>query len=65
MEILNYMDDIGPDKIIELYHPQTQLKAIVVVDNISRGPAIGGVRFAPDVSIKEVRMVLRDTYTLL
>jgi len=59
MEIINYMDDIGPEKIIELYHTQTQLKAIVVVDNTNLGPSIGGIRFAPDVSVKEVFTLAR------
>ena len=59
MEILNFIDHIGPEKIIELYDPQTNLKAMVVVDNVTLGPAIGGVRFEPDVSIEEVFYLAR------
>jgi glutamate dehydrogenase (NAD(P)+) len=59
MEILNFVDHIGPEKIIELYYPETQLKAMVVVDNVTLGPAIGGVRFEPDVSIEEVFYLAR------
>ena len=29
------------------------LKAVLVVDNVARGPAIGGLRIAPDVSTEE------------
>ena len=46
-------DELGPEKIIELYDPATSLKAIVVVDNVAAGPAIGGVRMAPDVTTDE------------
>ncbi len=48
-----FTDDLGPEKVIELYDPPTALRAIVVVDNVAAGPAIGGVRMAVDVSARE------------
>jgi glutamate dehydrogenase/leucine dehydrogenase len=48
-----FADDIGPEKVIEIYDPATALKAILVVDNVAAGPAIGGVRMAPDVDAEE------------
>jgi glutamate dehydrogenase/leucine dehydrogenase len=48
-----HTDDIGPEKHIELYDPAVGLKAILVVDNSAAGPAIGGVRMAPDVTAEE------------
>lgn len=48
-----FADDLGPDKIVEIYDPATALKAVVVVDNVACGPSIGGVRMAPDVSRAE------------
>lgn len=48
-----FCDDIGPAKIIHLYEPSAGLKAILVVDNISCGPSIGGLRMAEDVSTDE------------
>jgi glutamate dehydrogenase/leucine dehydrogenase len=39
------------------------LKAIVVVDNTAAGPAIGGTRMAPDVSVEECIRLAR-TMTL-
>ncbi len=50
-DVLRFADDLGPAKIVQVYEPSTGLKAIVVVDNVARGPAIGGVRMAPDVSL--------------
>jgi glutamate dehydrogenase/leucine dehydrogenase len=48
-----FTDDLGPEKVIELYDPSTALKAILVVDNVAAGPAIGGVRMATDVTAAE------------
>ncbi len=46
-------DNIGPFKIIEVYDPAVNLRGTLVVDNVARGPSIGGVRMAPDVSAGE------------
>lgn len=48
-----FADDLGPCKIVHLYEPAAGLKAIVVIDNTAAGPAIGGTRMAPDVSLEE------------
>jgi glutamate dehydrogenase/leucine dehydrogenase len=48
-----FADDLGPEKVVELYDPAVGLKAIVVVDNTAAGPAIGGTRMAPDVTLEE------------
>ena len=52
-EAFCYCDKLGPEKIIEIYETQTQLKAVLVVDNVAAGPAVGGVRMAPDVTVEE------------
>jgi glutamate dehydrogenase (NAD(P)+) len=57
--VFQYSDDIGPEKILYVYDPKTKLKGILVVDNTARGPAIGGVRMAPDVSTEEVFRLAR------
>ena len=48
-----FVDSLGPGKIVEIYEPRMALKAIVVIDNVACGPAIGGIRMASDVSVKE------------
>lgn len=58
-QIFEITDEIGPEKIIHLYEPRTKMRAIVVVDNVAAGPAIGGVRMAPDVTLDEVRRLAR------
>lgn len=48
-----FSDDLGPTKIIHVYEPSIKLRGILVVDNVARGPSIGGVRMAEDVSVEE------------
>jgi glutamate dehydrogenase (NAD(P)+) len=62
-DILRFADNLGPAKIIQVYEPSIDLKAVLVIDNIAMGPAIGGIRMAPDVSIDEC-MRLARTMTL-
>ena len=47
------IDDWGPEKVIHLHDATTGLRAILVIDNVSAGPAIGGCRMAEDVSLDE------------
>jgi glutamate dehydrogenase (NAD(P)+) len=51
--VFRFSDELGPRSILHLYDPKHGLKAILVVDNVAAGPAIGGVRMAPDVSLEE------------
>ena len=55
----DFADEFGPEKIIHIYEPKSKLKAIVVIDNIALGPAIGGCRMAPDVTTREVSRLAR------
>ena len=48
-----FCDDLGPKTILHCHRPSIGLKAILVVDNVAAGPAIGGVRMAPDVTLEE------------
>jgi glutamate dehydrogenase (NAD(P)+) len=55
----NFADDLGPEQIIHIYDPKTQLRAIVAIDNLALGPAIGGTRMVQDVSTREVFRLAR------
>lgn len=48
-----FVDDLGPAKVVHLTERTTGLRAVVVVDNVAAGPAIGGTRMAPDVTAEE------------
>jgi glutamate dehydrogenase (NAD(P)+) len=56
-------NDIGPAKVIQLYSAKERLRAVVVIDNIALGPAIGGVRISQTVTVEEVWRLAR-TMTL-
>lgn len=52
-DVFRFADELGPAKIVHVYQPSLNLKAILVVDNVAMGPSIGGLRMAPDVSSEE------------
>ncbi len=52
-------DEFGPEKILEVYDFKTKMHGFVVIDNTSRGPAKGGIRMTPSVSIDEVARLAR------
>src|ERR1051326_2819249 len=49
-EAFRFGDELGPLKIVHIWRPMSGLKAVVAIDNIACGPAVGGVRMAVDVS---------------
>ena len=58
-DIFKYADELGPLKVIHVHEPSVNLKAVLVVDNIAKGPSIGGVRMAADVSTEECMRLAR------
>jgi glutamate dehydrogenase (NAD(P)+) len=52
-DLFAFADDLGPAKILQVYEPTVNLRAILVVDNVAMGPALGGIRMAPDVTLEE------------
>ena len=53
------MDEWGPEKVLQVYDPDTGMKGILVIDNTSTGPGKGGIRFAESVSPLEVFKLAR------
>ena len=58
-DLFRFADDLGPFIIVHIHRPAVGLKAIVAVDNIACGPAVGGVRMAPDVTVEEAVRLAR------
>ncbi len=52
-EVFDFADELGPEKVLHLHDAASGLRAILVIDNVAAGPAIGGTRMAPDVSLTE------------
>mgnify|MGYP001818344575 CR=1 FL=1 len=62
-DIFKFADELGPLKVIHVYEPSVNLKAVLVVDNVAKGPSIGGVRMAADVSTEEcIRLARAMTF---
>jgi len=57
--IFSFADELGPLKVIHVHEPSIGLKGVLVVDNVARGPSIGGVRMAPDVTTEECARLAR------
>lgn len=58
-DIFSFADELGPVKVVHISLPQTGLRAVVAIDNIACGPAIGGVRMSPSVSAGEACRLAR------
>ena len=58
-DIFDLGDTMGPAKVLHVSEPSIGLRAVLVVDNIARGPAVGGLRMAPDVSVEECARLAR------
>lgn len=52
------VDELGPAKVVFL-RLAAGFEAVVVIDNVALGPAIGGVRMRPDVTASEVARLAR------
>ena len=52
-EAFRLADELGPLKLVHIHRSAVGLKAVVAIDIVACGPAIGGVRMAPDVSTEE------------
>ncbi|MBN1455302.1 MAG: Glu/Leu/Phe/Val dehydrogenase [Methanomicrobia archaeon] len=63
MDAFRFADELGPAKVIHVYEPSVQLKGVLVVDNVARGPSIGGLRMGLEVCTEECFRLAR-TMTL-
>ncbi len=58
-DIFDMGDRLGPTRIVHVLEPSLGLKGVLVIDNVARGPAIGGLRMAADVSLEECARLAR------
>jgi len=52
-------DELGPEKIVYLHDPETEMKAVIVVDTMFAGGAGGGTRMLPDITTAELAGLAR------
>lgn len=53
------VDRFGPEKVVFVSDQTVGLEAVVVIDNVAVGPAIGGTRMATDITVDEVARLAR------
>ncbi|MCD6469916.1 Glu/Leu/Phe/Val dehydrogenase, partial [Candidatus Bathyarchaeota archaeon] len=58
-EIERFCDEWGPEKILQVYDQETNMKGILVIDNTALGPGKGGIRITATVTIEEVFRLAR------
>ncbi|HLC65864.1 MAG TPA: Glu/Leu/Phe/Val dehydrogenase dimerization domain-containing protein, partial [Candidatus Nanoarchaeia archaeon] len=52
-------DELGPEKVLQVYDPKTGMRGITVIDNTALGPGKGGIRMTSDVNVEEVASLAR------
>jgi len=53
------LDEWGPEKVLQVYDPDTNMKGVLVIDNTATGPGKGGIRFAQSVTPLEIFRLAR------
>jgi glutamate dehydrogenase (NAD(P)+) len=56
---IEMFDDMGPEKVLEVYNAKVGMRGFVVIDNTALGPGKGGIRMTPTVSKEEVFKLAR------
>jgi len=59
MQVEEFEDEFGPEKILEVYDPKTGMKGVTVIHNTALGPGKGGIRMTPTVDVSEVYRLAR------
>jgi len=58
-DVWSMADEWGPEKVVQVYDPDTGAQGVLVIDNTACGPGKGGIRFAPTVTPREVFRLAR------
>jgi len=53
------IDEIGPERVVEVYDQKTGMHGVAVIDNTARGAGKGGIRMVPDLKTSEVKGLAR------
>ena len=49
-----FLDDWGPAHVLQVYNPDNEVYGILVIDNTTLGPALGGISISPTLTPYEV-----------
>jgi len=59
IDVWSMGDEWGPEKVVQVYDPDTGMQGVLVIDNTASGPGKGGIRFSPSVTPLEVFRLAR------
>ncbi|MEU7477131.1 Glu/Leu/Phe/Val dehydrogenase dimerization domain-containing protein [Lentzea sp. NPDC042327] len=59
MDVLQLMDEWGPEKVVAVSDRRTGMKGVLVIDNTARGMGKGGTRMSPGVTVAEIARLAR------
>lgn len=59
MDVLELMDEWGPEKVVCVSDRRTGMKGVLVIDNTARGMGKGGTRMSPSVTVTEIARLAR------
>lgn len=57
--IEKFADEWGPEKILQVYDPETKMQGVLVIDNTTLGPGKGGIRMTPTLDVEEIFRLAR------
>lgn len=60
MDVLEAMDEWGPEKVVCVSDRRSGMRGVLVIDNTARGMGKGGTRMSPSVSVEEVARLARN-----
>ncbi|HEX8869229.1 MAG TPA: Glu/Leu/Phe/Val dehydrogenase dimerization domain-containing protein, partial [Lentzea sp.] len=58
-DVLQLMDEWGPEKVVCVSDRRTGMKGVLVIDNTARGMGKGGTRMSPSVTVAEIARLAR------
>jgi glutamate dehydrogenase (NAD(P)+) len=58
-DLLESIDEWGPEKIVCVSDPRTGMRGVLVIDNTARGMGKGGTRMSPSVTVAEIARLAR------
>jgi glutamate dehydrogenase/leucine dehydrogenase len=64
VNVFDLVDELAPATVLQLWLRGAGVKAVVAVDNVAYGLAIGGVRMAADAGMEEACRLARAIMTL-
>ena len=59
VSIEKFADEWGPEKVLQVYDPNTGMRGVLVIDNTALGLGKGGIRMTHTVNIEEVFRLAR------